>query len=320
MAYRVSTSDYRAAVLVVALLAAAVAGGRVLQGQEIGTKFNSGQSVQPAFEGWSRNPNGSYDLWFGYLNRNYKETPNVPIGPNNGFGAGGEDLGQPTHFAPRRQEFAFKVTVPADWPKDRDVVWTLNVNGTELKAFGSLWPVWEIDEKIMSANNGGRTARLDGEPVNLAPTIATVLPDQTAVVGQPLSLTLGVADDGMPKPAARPAARSGGSAAGAAAGTSGGSAPAPFDPETNATNRQLRVKWMQWRGPGTVRFTPQIAAVLGGDGKPVTYAVGEAPVKALEGKATTKVTFDKPGAYTLRAYAMDPDAFMTIQDFKVTVN
>ena len=44
-------------------------------------KFNKGQSVQPAFEGWMKNPDGSYSLWFGYLNRNYQETPDVPIGP-----------------------------------------------------------------------------------------------------------------------------------------------------------------------------------------------------------------------------------------------
>src|SRR5712691_6295019 len=93
-------------------------------------KFNNGQTVQPAFEGWSRNPDGSFAMWFGYLNRNYEETPDVEAGPNNGFGAGGEDLGQPTHFLVRRQKTVFKVTVPADWPKDKDVVWTLRTHGT----------------------------------------------------------------------------------------------------------------------------------------------------------------------------------------------
>ena len=33
-------------------------------------RFNSGQSVQPIFEGWSRLPDGSFNLHFGYLNRN----------------------------------------------------------------------------------------------------------------------------------------------------------------------------------------------------------------------------------------------------------
>ena len=130
-------------------------------------KFNSGQSVQPAYEGWTKNPDGSRSMWFGYLNRNWEETPDIPTGANNGFGAGSEDLGQPTHFLPRRQAFVFKVNVPADWPADRDLIWTLTANGTTLKAFGSLWPVWEIDEQTMSANNGGRTARTFGEPVRV---------------------------------------------------------------------------------------------------------------------------------------------------------
>ena len=33
-------------------------------------KYNSGQSVQPVSEGWTRNPDGSFSMWFGYLNRN----------------------------------------------------------------------------------------------------------------------------------------------------------------------------------------------------------------------------------------------------------
>jgi len=146
-------------------------------------KFNSGQSVQPAYEGWTRNPDGSRSMWFGYLNRNWEETPDIPAGANNGFGAGSEDLGQPTHFLPRRQAFVFKVNVPAEWPADKDLVWTLTANGTTLKAFGSLWPVWEIDEQTMSANNGGRTARTFGEPVNKPPTIVSPLPLEPADTG-----------------------------------------------------------------------------------------------------------------------------------------
>ena len=97
-------------------------------GQEVAMselKFNSGQSVQPAYEGWTRNPDGSRSMWFGYLNRNWQETPDIPAGPANGFGAAGEDLGQPTHFLPRREAFVFKVKVPADWPVDKDMVWTI---------------------------------------------------------------------------------------------------------------------------------------------------------------------------------------------------
>jgi hypothetical protein len=266
-------------------------------------KFNSGQSVQPAYEGWTRNPDGSRSMWFGYLNRNWEETPDIPAGANNGFGAGSEDLGQPTHFLPRRQAFVFKVNVPADWPADKDLVWTLTANGTTLKAFGSLWPVWEIDEQTMSANNGGRTARTFGEPVNKPPTIVSPLPAQTARVGQPLTIVFPVRDDGLPTPEIR-AQGTGGPRVRAAA--PGAAAPDPF---AQAARGQFRVKWVQYRGAGKSTITPDESVVLGVDGRP----------SLTDGKSSTKVTFDRPGTYTLRAYAMDGDAYFSTQDVTVTV-
>ncbi len=66
-----------------------------------GFKFNSGQSIQPIFEGWARNPDGTFSMYFGYLNRNYAETPIVPVGPDNKFEPGDPDRGQPTFFDTR---------------------------------------------------------------------------------------------------------------------------------------------------------------------------------------------------------------------------
>ena len=34
-------------------------------------KYNSGQDVQPVFEGWSHRPDGGFAMHFGYLNRNW---------------------------------------------------------------------------------------------------------------------------------------------------------------------------------------------------------------------------------------------------------
>jgi hypothetical protein len=41
--------------------------------------------------------------------------------------------------------------------------------------------------------------------------------------------------------------------------------------------------------------------------------------RRLTAKSSTKVTFDHPGTYTLRAYALDPDAYFSTQDVVVTV-
>jgi hypothetical protein len=247
-------------------------------------RYSRGQSVQPVFEGWSKNPDGSFDMWFGYLNRNYEERLNVKAGADNGFN--GEDMGQPEVFQPRRQMFAFKVNVPATFPKDRDLVWTLKANGVTLKAFGCLWPVWEIDQNTISANRGSRTAIDFDEPPNEAPRVVDPPPPQTVEVGKPLTVTLSVADDGNPKPRADRGAR--------VAGIKN-----PSEIKELPLNQSLRVSWLQWRGPGVARFDPKV-------------------IRVADGRAATSVTFDKPGAYVLRAYAEDA-SIHTPYDVRVTV-
>jgi hypothetical protein len=60
--------------------------------------YSSGQNVSPAYEGWEIGTDGQKYFVFGYMNRNWVEEIDVPIGPENGFNIGGADQGQPTHF------------------------------------------------------------------------------------------------------------------------------------------------------------------------------------------------------------------------------
>ena len=106
------------------------------------------------FEGWEKNADGSFDLVFGYLNRNYEEEPEIPIGPNNSFSPGPADRGQPTHFYPRRQQFMFKVRVPADFGK-QELIWTLTRDGRTEKAVAHLALEWELTEIVYSQNRRG---------------------------------------------------------------------------------------------------------------------------------------------------------------------
>ena len=64
-------------------------------------------------------PDGTIDLWFGYLNQNWREEPDVPVGPNNFISPEkyGPDAGQPTHFLPRNNRWVFRVNVPKDFPE-----------------------------------------------------------------------------------------------------------------------------------------------------------------------------------------------------------
>ena len=62
----------------------ALAGAQQKEGALSGNiKYNTGQSVQPIFEGWTRLTDGSYQLFFGYLNRNHVEEVPVPVGADN---------------------------------------------------------------------------------------------------------------------------------------------------------------------------------------------------------------------------------------------
>ena len=99
--------------------------------------FNTGQSVQPYFEGWSHNSDGSFEMHFGYLNRNYVDPIHVPIGSNNRFNSGPTDQGQPTFFYPRVNRRVFSVTVPDNFG-EQEVVWSITVDDETNHAVGWL--------------------------------------------------------------------------------------------------------------------------------------------------------------------------------------
>src|SRR5215210_4095076 len=98
---------------VAAVLMLTASGPLAQQGEFINNfKYNSGQSVQPVFEGWSWATDGSINMHFGYLNRNWVEEPNIPVGPNNNIQPGGPDRGQPTYFYTRTQRNLFTINIP----------------------------------------------------------------------------------------------------------------------------------------------------------------------------------------------------------------
>ena len=64
------------------------------------TTYQKGRHIEPAYEGWRPNPDGSYSFMFGYMNENWLEEPFVPVGDENFFSPGDRDQGQPTKFLP----------------------------------------------------------------------------------------------------------------------------------------------------------------------------------------------------------------------------
>lgn len=250
------------------------------------TKFASGQNVVPYFEGWIRNADGTFDLVFGYFNRNWEETVVVAPGPQNQVSPGAADQGQPTVFLPRRQGWVYRVRVPKDFGK-QVVTWTITANGKTEKAYGELMPVEEITERIVITR--GNLNPGDGDP-NKAPVV-TIDPVTGASVSRPLTLVAGVTDDGLPKPRA-PIQRTRAADA------------TRIQQQTNSSatgqRRGLNVSWMQLRGPAK--------AALEGAG----------PTPPADGKASVVARFTEPGTYVLRATAND-GALSTTSDVTIVV-
>src|SRR6266566_9638405 len=172
-----------------------VAGGTALSAQ---VQYARGQNVAPTFEGWEHNPDGTYNLVFGYLNRNYEEEVDIPLGSENTITVGAEvfgDKGQPTHFYPRRQRFLFRVVVPANWDKKQKVVWTLTSRGRTDQAKGWLQPEWELSDAVIVENLGGGVP----DPENKPPSV-TVDAIEPITLPNTATLTASATDDGLPKP------------------------------------------------------------------------------------------------------------------------
>ncbi len=157
----------------------------------------SGQSVTPVFEGWYRNPDGSFSLSFGYFNRNAAERLDIPVGPQNNISPGDANQGQPSHFAPRRHWGVFAVRVPADIG-DKKVTWTLTIRGKTYAIPGSIKPNWEIDALQGEAGSGNTppTVRFDSAGAAGRGPAGIMGTAMRARVGKPLPLTAFATDDG----------------------------------------------------------------------------------------------------------------------------
>ena len=157
----------------------------------------SGQTATPAFEGWYKNPDGTYSLSFGYYNRNSAEIINVPVGPDNFVSPGNPDQGQPTYFYPRRHWGVFAVKVPADFGDKQKVVWTIKMRGQMFEIPGSLREEWQIDALEGEAGSNNTPPVLTfgpSGPEARGPAGITV--ERTATVGKPLTIDVVAKDDG----------------------------------------------------------------------------------------------------------------------------
>lgn len=287
--------------------------------------YSSGQNVWPAFEGWERNADGSSTFLFGYMNDNWEEELDLPIGPENSIEPGSADQGQPTHFLPRRNRFVFRVRVPNGFG-DREMVWTLTAHGKTGKAYATLRPDSLIDNVDIMSETGALEAGFStpefrgDQPPTVRLEGATA---RSTRVGQPITLTALVADDGIPRTRTPPAGGERGRGAAPRAPSARDRNPG-FNPPVQVTVGKalgLHVSWFVYRGAGQVTFEPnQVKAwedTRVGANSPWAPLWRPPPVPP-EGRYVVQATFEQPGIYVLRARA-DDGALFSDQDVTVTV-
>ena len=249
-------------------------------------QFNSGQTLQPFFEGWTHNPDGSFEMHFGYFNRNYVEELHVPLGPNNRMSPDGPDRGQPTYFYPHSNHNVFSATVPADWG-DKRLVWQTTIRNETFQALGWLQPEWEI-----APGSSSFGAASEGQDANQPPTLALEFA-RTVAVSDTLKMTATVSDDGLPEPF-----QFGG----------GGQGTLPtFEEQPDGPTLPINLPQLQ----GGARKSPTRTRV---EGVTVTWAQQRGPtgvkLEAVdddtpEGVAVVAATFTTPGDYRFRVQASD---------------
>lgn len=270
----------------------------------------SGQGISPAYEGWVANDDGSFTMLFGYMNENWEEEIDLPIGLNNFFTPGEIDLGQPTHFLPRRNRNVFGIRVPADF--DGELVWTL-IHGESVtqKAYGTLLKDYVLEPITIMSEAGtvsGGFNNRDDVQTNEPPRVSLVGDEvRTIRVGEPIQLEVRIEDDNKPNP--RTYLR------GLAAFNDDDSPRQKLEkalqpPIRGTVDRVVGMtfSWFVFRGAGEVSYNP-IQVKTWEDTRAFQNSpwspFWKSPEIPVDGVVRTDITFNQAGEYTLRGRADD---------------
>ncbi len=332
MRHRLEQWARHARLLLLALAVVLVAGAASAQTR---FSYSAGQVLEPAYEGWVLNADGSYTLYFGYMNTNWLQEFDLPIGPDNHFEPGNPDQGQPTHFYPRRNPFLYTMRLSKDDARNPklELIWSLTANGQTRKTYASLKSDYEIDPQVISTEVGGDNGSLaDDLRTNIAPELKLEgSPARSVRVGEALSLAIVAGDpdniprrrDGKPQPGLKIAPKTPAPPPRPAAAQN--SAAVVYRPPVAVTAQSgagLRFSWTVYRGKATaVKFTPDQmktwndTRAYGNSAWSPPYIIPEPPA---DGRWAADVVFSEPGTYVLRGIASDSGLF-TYENVTVTV-
>ena len=309
----------RAAFVLIGLMATCHFSGGTGHGQ---TRFMylSGQAISPSYEGWMPNADGSFTMVFGYMNSNWQQEFDIPVGPQNAIEPGGPDQGQPTHFYPRRNPFLFSIRVPADFGT-RELIWTLTANGKTEKAYASLKSDYQIDPQVISTEVGGDFGSLRDElRTNKPPDLSVLETKRTVKIGEPLTLRA-VAKDPDNTPARRGPAKP--LPEGQPVTISAAALYRPPASIVAISGPGLRFSWIVYRGDAkAVTFTPEqmktwtdTRAYANSPWSP-PWTI---PLPPADNTWKVEATFSEPGTYVLRGVASDGSLF-TYENVTIVVS
>ena len=191
-----------------------------------GLRAQQNQPIYPAYDGFLKNPDGSYTIAFAYFSHNANDVTVAP-GANNNFAPSPGDRMQPTTFKPGHWRFQCVMVVGPEF--DGKMKWTVThagvTTGTSERMLQSNWNLVEGAPALSKLEYAkvpkgvclnrppvvrvlGVTARPNGPP----PTVSTSLSEELNLFGS-------AHDEGLPR------------------------------------GKGLQVEWKMLKGPGTVNFT-----------------------------------------------------------------
>ena len=200
------------------------------------------QPIYPVYDGFLKNPDGSYTLSFAYFSHN-ADVVTVPPGPANTFAPTPGDRQQPTAFKPGHWRFQCVMVVGPEF--DGKMKWTLAHGGTSTgTSERMLQSNWNLVEGAPALSKIEYAKVPRGVCLNRAPTVRVLgvtarpnnPPTLSVALNEELNLFGSAHDEGLPR------------------------------------GQALAVAWKMLSGPGTVTFTiPGAARTKATFSAPGTY-------------------------------------------------
>jgi hypothetical protein len=188
------------------------------------------QPIYPVYDGFLKNPDGSYTLSFAYFSHN-ADPVSIPSGSGNTFGPAPADRMQPTVFKPGHWRFQCVMVVGADF--DGKLRWSLTYAGTTTGTSDRmLQSNWNLVEGAAALGKIDYAKVPKGVCLNRPPAVRILgltprrdeVPVMAASVNEELNLFGSAHDEGLPR------------------------------------GQGLSAEWKVLKGPGQVSFAPPASA------------------------------------------------------------